>query len=64
MRERRTGRRMLPGAAAILAAAVPVLSAAPAADRAAVMEQLAALPWGGPLCWLPRAALVLAGGIL
>lgn len=55
---------MLPGAAAILAAAVPVLSAAPAADWAAVMEQLAALPWGGPLWRLLRAALVLAGGIL
>lgn len=54
---------MLPGAA-VPAAAVPVLSAAPAADWAAVMEQLAALPWGGPLWRLLRAALVLAGGIL
>ncbi len=63
MRARRTGRRMLPGAAAILAVAVPALSAAPAADWAAVMEELAVLPWGGPLWWLLRAARALAGGV-
>lgn len=61
MRARRTDRRMLPGAA-ILAAAAWVMCAAPAADWAAVMEKLAVLPWGGPLWWLLRAALALAGG--
>lgn len=62
MRARRTGRRMLLGAA-ILAAAARVMWAVPAADWAAVMEKLAVLSWGGPLWWLLRAALALAGGV-
>ena len=62
MRARYTGRRMLPGATAILAAAAWVMCAAPAADWTVVMEELAVLPWGGPLWWLLRAALALAGG--
>lgn len=53
---------MLPGATAILAAAAWVMCAAPAADWTVVMEELAVLPWGGPLWWLLRAALALAGG--
>lgn len=57
----RSGRALL--AAGVLAL-VPVLAGgAPPADWATVWETWEALPWGGPLWWLLRAALALASGV-
>lgn len=49
--------------AGVLALALTLSAAVPAADWTAVWKTWAALPWGGPLWWLLRAALALAGGI-
>ena len=52
-----------PAAAAAGALALAGLDLLPPADWPAALEDWAALPWGGPLWWLLRAALALAGDV-
>lgn len=48
---------------ALLTVALALLGASAPADWGGMAARLEALPWGGPLWWLLRAALGLAGSV-
>ena len=58
---RQTGMALLAAAALVLTVVLPGL--AQPVEWTAVLETWEALPWGGPLWWLLRTALALAGRI-
>lgn len=58
---RQTGVALLAAAALVLTVVLSGL--APPMDWTAVLETWEVLPWGGPLWWMLRAALALAGGV-